>query len=172
MNPYDMTGQLITVPVQGKDSDERYTPRWVFDGLGLTFDLDPASPVEGGDCVPAHRKLTRLDDGLSADWNGLVWLNPPFSEATAWADKFRRHGNGVFLGPVANSRWWVDLIRVADVVWHCRDIPFVSPSHRGKWSSMPLAFIAMGDTAVTAVTRLAMSGVHDGVLVQPVRGAS
>jgi len=40
---------LFSVPVQGTDSDERYTPRWVFDGLGLMFDLDPASPLEGGD---------------------------------------------------------------------------------------------------------------------------
>lgn len=54
-----MSGQLFPAVVQGHDSDERYTPRWVFDGLGLTFDLDPASPVEGGDCVPARRKLTR-----------------------------------------------------------------------------------------------------------------
>lgn len=167
-----MTGQLITVPVQGKDSDERYTPRWVFDGLGVTFDLDPASPVEGGDCVPARRKLTRLDDGIAHDWHGLVWLNPPFSHSTAWADKFRAHGNGVFLGPVANGRWWFDLALVADIIWHCRDFAFTHPTHAGKRSSMPLAMIAMGDTAAAAVTRLAMSGVHDGVLVRPVRSAA
>jgi hypothetical protein len=33
--------QLITVPIQANDSDERYTPRWVFDGMGLTFDHEP-----------------------------------------------------------------------------------------------------------------------------------
>jgi len=157
---------LFAVPVQGTDSDERYSPRWIFDGLGLTFDLDPASPLEGGDCVPALRKYTRADDGLAQEWHGLVWLNPPFSHSTAWATKFRDHGNGVFLGPVANGKWWVDLVRVADVVWHCRDFAFTHPTHAGKRSSMPLAMIAMGEPAARAVTRLARSGVQDGVLMQ------
>lgn len=40
--------QLFPAPVQGRETDERYTPAWVFEGLGLTFDLDPASPVGGG----------------------------------------------------------------------------------------------------------------------------
>lgn len=163
--------QLVTTPVQGIDSDERYTPRWVFDGLGLTFDLDPASPVEGGDCVPAARKLTRDDDGLAHEWHGLVWLNPPFSQSTAWADKFRRHGNGVFLGPVANGRWWADLARVADLIWHCRDFAFTHPTHAGKRSSMPLAMMALGPVAADGVRRLARSGVQDGVLVAPERAA-
>jgi hypothetical protein len=158
--------QLIAVPIQSNDSDERYTPRWIFDGLGLAFDLDPASPVDGGDCVPATRKLTRNDDGLAHDWHGLVWLNPPFSESTRWADKFRAHGNGVFLGPVANGRWWANLVRNADVVWHCRDFAFTHPTHAGRRSSMPLAMVAYGQTAADAVTRLARSGVQDGVLMR------
>jgi hypothetical protein len=160
-----MTARLFPHPEQGLDSDERYTPRWVFDGLGLAFDLDPASPIDGGDCVPARYKLNRLDDGLCHHWDGLVWLNPPFSNATLWADRFRHHGNGIWLGPVANARWWFDLARVADVIWHCRDFPFDHPTHAGKRSSMPLAFMALGEDCATAVRRLATSGVHDGVLV-------
>lgn len=161
--------QLMPVPLQERDSDERYTPRWIFDGLGLMFDTDPASPVGGGDFVPARVKYTRNDDGLSQPWHGLVWLNPPFSQSTAWADRFRDHGNGVFLGPVANARWWFDLVRHADVIWHCRDFAFVHPTHAGKRSSMPLAMIGMGAIASAAVTRLGRSGVQDGVLVTVVR---
>lgn len=162
---------LFSVPVQGRESDERFTPAWVFLGLALTFDLDPASPVDGGDCVPALRKLTRNDDGLTHDWHGLVWLNPPFSEATPWADKFRAHGNGVFLGPIANARWWIDLAHTAGLLWLCRDFAFTHPEHAGRRSSMPLAFVAMGDDAVAGLERLARSGRHDGVLVRPVDGA-
>ena len=161
-----MTGRLFATPVQGTATDERFTPQWVFDRLGLTFDLDPASPVEGGDAVPARRKLTRLDDGLAHEWAGLVWLNPPFSAATPWAVRFMEHGNGVFLGPIANSRWWTDLANVADRLWLCRDFAFTHPTHSGKRSSMPLAFVAMGPAAVGGLTRLATSGVHDGVLAQ------
>lgn len=163
-----MTGSLFPVVVQGPDSDERFTPRWVFDGLGLMFDLDPAAPLEGGDCVPARRRYTRADDGLAQPWDGLVWLNPPFSAGTQWADRFRRHGRGVFLGPVANARWWMDLIRRAELVWHCRDLAFHHPTHAGRRSSMPLAMVAYGSESADAVIRLARSGVHDGVLVQVV----
>jgi hypothetical protein len=151
-------------PAQEVGADERYTPAWVFEGLGVTFDLDPAAPVQGGDLVPARRRFTREHDGLAQPWAGLVWLNPPFSCATAWADRFRAHADGVFLGPVANSRWWYDLASKADVIWHTRDFPFISPTHRGKWSSMPLAIIAMGAVAEAAVRRLAV-GDHPGVLV-------
>jgi hypothetical protein len=158
---------LFVVPAQGRESDERYTPKWVFDGLGLSFDLDPASPIGGGDFTPATRRFTRHDDGLALEWFGLVWLNPPFSEATAWADRFRLHGCGVFLGPIANSRWWVDLARDADLLWLCRDITFVHPEHGGRHSSMPLAFAAMGVEATSALRRLALSGRHDGVLAVP-----
>lgn len=159
---------LFVVPVQGRETDERFTPRWVFDGLGLVFDLDPASPVEGGDCVPARRKFSRMDDGLAHEWDGLVWLNPPFSSATPWADRFRQHANGVFLGPIANARWWVDLAAAADRLWLCRDFAFTHPEHAGRRSSMPLAFAAMGDAASEGLERLASSGRHDGVLVQAV----
>jgi hypothetical protein len=160
-----VTDALFAYPVQGQDSDERYTPRWIFDGLALEFDLDPASPVGGGDCVPARHKLTRLDDGLAHDWHGLVWLNPPFSESTAWAAKFKAHGCGVFLGPVASARWWFDLARDADIIWHCRDFAFTHPTHAGRRSSMPLAVIAYSPAAAAGVRRLARSGVQDGVLV-------
>ncbi len=161
------SAQLFRSPVQSRDSDERYTPRWVFDGLGLTFDLDPASPVEGGDCVPARRKLTRLDDGLNSPWSGLVWCNPPFSETTPWARKFKEHGNGVWLGPIANAAWFTDLARAADLLWLARDFAFTHPTHAGKRSSMPLAFLALGPTGAEGLRRLAASGVHSGVLALP-----
>jgi hypothetical protein len=89
--------------------------------------------------VPAAVKYTRLEDGLAQPWAGFVWCNPPFSQATAWADRFREHGDGLWLGPVANSRWWIDLASAADLLYHLRDFPFMSPSHRGRQSSMPLA---------------------------------
>jgi hypothetical protein len=157
---------LFATPPPRIDSDERFTPAWVFDGLGLVFDLDPAAPIGGGDHVPARRRFTRADDGLAQPWAGLVWLNPPFSAGTAWADRFRVHGAGVFLGPVANARWWIDLAGAADLMWHCRDFPFDHPTHAGRRSSMPLAFIALGSIATAALERLAGAGYVPGVLVE------
>lgn len=157
---------LFTTPAQGADSDERYTPAWIFDGLKLWFDTDPASPGHNaGDCVPAAVKLTKADDGLAQPWGGRVWLNPPFSNATPWARRFIDHGCGVFLGPVANAAWCIELMQAADLVWFMRDFPFTHPTHAGKRSSMPLFMAAIGPNGEAAALRsLALSGRHDGVL--------
>jgi len=163
-----VTDALFTTRVQGRDSDERYTPRWIFDGMGLKFDLDPASPGHGGgDCVPATTKLTLEHDGLNNSWSGRVWLNPPFSHGAAWADKFREHGNGVFLGPIANSRWVLQLMEAADLVWLCSDFAFTHPTHAGRRSSMPLFMAAMGDECAAGLRRLATTTTHRGVAFKP-----
>jgi len=83
-------------PSVGKTS-EWYTPRYIFEALGLTFDLDPASAGRGRDCVPARKIYTKEDDGLHQSWHGLVFLNPPFGGRNGhvpWLVKFFDHGNG------------------------------------------------------------------------------
>ncbi len=155
---------LFDSAVQGVDSDERYTPAWIFEGLGGTFDTDPASPGHGLDHVPARVKYTRADNGLEQPWRGSVWLNPPFSNATPWARKFIDHGQGVFLGPVANSAWCIEMMQAAHLVWFMRDFPFVHPTHAGKRSSMPLFMASIGYAETNALADLATSGRHEGVL--------
>ena len=158
--------QLFAAPVQSRESDERYTPRWVFEHLALTFETDPCSPGHGnGDAVPATRKITALEDGLAAEWTGLVWCNPPFSNSAAWARRFIRHGSGVFLGPFANSGWTQELLAVADLIWLCADFAFTHPTHAGKRSSMPLLFCSIGQTATDGLERLATTSGHNGTLV-------
>lgn len=152
---------------QGLDKDERYTPAWVFEGLGITFDTDPASPgVGAGDCVPAARKITKAENGLVAEWRGHVWLNPPFSASTAWARRFIDHGDGVFLGPIANAAWTIELFEAAELLWLCRDFAFTHPTHAGRRSSMPLFMASLGDECTAALDRLARSSRHAGVLVE------
>lgn len=170
-DPQSDTARLFTATPRSLDTDERFTPAWVFDALADTFDTDPASPVGGGDHVPAAYRITRLEDGLARPWHGYVWCNPPFSNGTPWADRFRAHGDGVWLGPIANARWFVDLARAADVLYLCRDIAFDHPTHAGRRSSMPLAFVALGARGEAAVTRLARSGRIGGALVTNVVAA-
>lgn len=162
--------QLFRAPVQPTESDERYTPAWVFEHLAITFDTDPCSPIDGGDFVPARIRYTAADDGLAHDWTGTVWVNPPFSASTQFADRFVAHGAGIFLGPVANARWTQDMLDAADLVWLCRDFAFVHPTHAGRRSSMPLMFCAIGDECTAALARLARSGVHRGALLRSVDG--
>ena len=160
--------QLFPHPMQSQESDERYTPFWVFEGMVLTFDLDPCAPVERIDRVPAAKRYTRLDDGLAQEWEGMVWVNPPFSNAAAFAYRFLEHRNGVFLGPVANGRWAQDMLAAADLVWLCADFPFDHPTHAGKRSSMPLMFCAIGAQAVSGLRRLDAARLHRGCLMQRV----
>lgn len=90
------------------ESDEWYTPPFIFEALGLWFDLDPCSP--GNDhWVPASKVYTKEQNGLSQQWDGLVWMNPPFGGRNGqvpWLDKFFRHGNGVALVAARTSAGW------------------------------------------------------------------
>jgi len=79
------------------DSDAWYTPAWVFDGLGVTFDLDVASPDGGLPWLPARAFYTVADDGLLQPWHGLVWCNPPYSAPTQWCRRWAQHPDGFLL---------------------------------------------------------------------------
>lgn len=105
------------------ESDEWYTPRYIFDALGLQFDLDVASPPEGPRHVPAD--FFHSEGSLEKTWHGLVWMNPPFghqSTKVKWMQKFFDHGNGVALLPDRTSApWWQEFAPLADAIL------FVSP---------------------------------------------
>jgi hypothetical protein len=78
-------------------TDDWYTPAWIFDGLGITFDLDVAAPIGGLPWVPAIQSYSESDDGLGLPWFGLVWCNPPYSAPTAWCRKWATHPAGCIL---------------------------------------------------------------------------
>jgi hypothetical protein len=89
-------------------SDDWYTPPEIFTALKLTFDLDPCSPG-ASHWVPASRVMTIADDGLSAPWFGLVWMNPPFGVRNGhvpWLRRFFAHGNGIALVRAYTSAGW------------------------------------------------------------------
>lgn len=95
-------------------TDEHYTPKYIFDSLRQTFDLDVAAPIDlSKSHVPAKAHYTELDDGLSKDWFGFVWCNPPFKNATAWANKFLDYNNGIGIFPNSNA-YWVDRLWNSD----------------------------------------------------------
>jgi len=59
-------------------SPEWATPQWLFDGLNEEFgpfDLDPCATPENAKCP---RFFTKEQDGLLYDWEGKVFMNPPY----------------------------------------------------------------------------------------------
>lgn len=153
---------LFASAVQTHDTDERYTPPWLVTALG-DFDLDPCAPVAGPLHGRAKRWFSSDDDGLAQPWRGRVWMNPPFSNAAPWVERFVRHGNGVALLPVSNASWRTNAMRHADIIWMPADIKFVGPTHAQQRISMPVFVMAIGDDNACKLRELAASGVHDGV---------
>lgn len=76
-----------------RPNSEWYTPEWLLEPLyeamdGHPFDLDPCSPTKGaGAPVRAKRHFTVEDDGLSQEWQGRCYLNPPYSDLEPWLRK-------------------------------------------------------------------------------------
>jgi len=101
------------------ESIEWYTPRDIFDALGIEFDLDPCSP--GKDIVPwipAKKHLTLKENGLMAKWEGNVFMNPPYgSDTPKWLNRLSLHGTGIallFMRP--DTRWFHKYIPLADAI--------------------------------------------------------
>lgn len=72
------------------------TPKPIVEALG-DFDLDPCG-------APDHKLAKRTyllesgQDGLALDWEGRVWLNPPYGkEAEPFLKKLGGHGRGTAL---------------------------------------------------------------------------
>lgn len=153
-------------------SDEWYTPAYVFEALGETFDLDPAS---------SHR-LTPSGQWCAAEWvsggltrawprGAFVWLNPPFGGRNGivpWLETFFAHGCGVALVPDRTSApWWQRFAAQAHAIL------FVSPKIKfigvdGKPGASPAqgtALFAAGERAVVALQNAGTARL--GVVLRP-----
>ena len=80
----------VTVAMTEVTGDDYYTDASIIHAVRRVMggiDLDPASHPLANQVVEAGRFHTVADDGLSHDWKGRVWLNPPFGQWDRWAPK-------------------------------------------------------------------------------------
>jgi DNA N-6-adenine-methyltransferase (Dam) len=142
-------------PCIGKSSDW-YTPRSIFDALGLVFDLDPCSPGPGH-WVPARKIYTKADDGLAQPWGGLVFVNPPFGGRNghvSWLRKFLEHANGVAIVRAYTSSAWFHqwAIKAEMMLFPRGKTKFVRPDGSiGRAPGHGVVLLGMGPVAVDAL---------------------
>ena len=144
----------------GRKSVEWYTPSWVFDALGLEFDLDTASPYDHETAVPAFTKYTVFDDGLEKLWFGRVWLNPPYGKNTGlWMNRMAQHGNGIALVfSRTDARWCQEAMRAATsmlfMAGRIEHVPGHENKHKKSRCGAGSVLFAFGDECANALRNL------------------
>jgi hypothetical protein len=153
---------LFTHVTESVTTNDYYTPKWLFDSMGLEFDIDVCAPVHGIPWIPAKRWFSQADDGLAQEWGGLVWMNPPYSDTTPWAYKFIEHGNGMALMPVSRSKWFLKIWNTPNIsmVATPTDFKFETPDGSQKTISVQTFLFAMGDTATEALHGMKLGRVR------------
>ena len=139
------------------ETDDWYTPSYIFSALGERFDLDVAAPKEGPRHVPAD--AWHSDLSLILPWWGFVWMNPPFGHQNVkrdWLQKFFFHGNGIALVPDRTSApWWQEAAQLSDVILFVSGkIKFERPDGTiGESPGTGTCLLATGDRAVKSLLR-------------------
>lgn len=109
---------------------EWYTPPYIIDSLGGKFDLDPCAPAT--EWHTADRCYTKEINGLSKDWEGRVFLNPPYSNPIIkhFVRRLADHGNGIALlyARCDNKMFFEDIFnRATSIKFLCDRIYFLRP---------------------------------------------
>lgn len=123
------------------ENKEWYTPKQYMDVVRKVLgriDLDPASNAIANEVVQARQYFTAKDDGLSQEWHGRVFLNPPYGRDTerkrlnqqVWSEKLvaeYKSGNVreaiLLVNAVTDTKWFQPL-------W---DYPICFTDHRIKF---------------------------------------
>jgi phage N-6-adenine-methyltransferase len=148
-----------------RKSVEWYTPPWIFEELAIEFDLDPSSPHDRElPWIPAKKRYTVFDDGLSKEWHDRVWMNPPYGEETEfWMRRMAAHGNGIALVfSRTDTEWFHEAISTAGAVLFIKGridfIPGRENEHKKSRSGAANVMFAWGADCVEALKRLAHRG--------------
>lgn len=145
-------------------TDEWYTPKEIINALGK-FDLDPCAPV-----APlwqtASVMYNKSDNGLSKQWSGRVWLNPPYSRPLIeqFVKRLAEHGNGIaLLFNRCDTAMWQDIIfKNATAVKFLRNrIRFYRPDgSRGDSPGCGSVLIAFGEDNAEALKNSPIDGKY------------
>ena len=105
-------------------TDDWSTPQDFFDAMCLLYDftLDTCATADNAKC--AHY-FSKEQDGLTQQWEGVCWMNPPYGrQIKLWVAKARRSAQQgatvVCLLPArVDTAWWHDYCEKGDY-WFVR----------------------------------------------------
>ena len=130
-------------------SDMWETPQWLFDKLNAeyNFTLDACAVPDNAKC-PVY--FTPDQDGLSQDWTGRVWCNPPYGrEIGKWVRKaFECSADVVvmLLPARTDTRWFHDYVnRGGHVEFLKGRLHFGGSKNAAPFPSMIVVFDKRGD---------------------------
>lgn len=121
---------MITPGMFSSKTIECETPQWLFDALNkeFSFTLDVCANEQNAKCA---RFFTQHDDGLSQEWRGTCWMNPPYGRMIGkWIKKAYESSllgsTVVCLVPArTDTAWWQDYILDESGSMHASEIRFL-----------------------------------------------
>ena len=125
---------------QNGGENEWYTPADIIESARKAMggiDCDPASSPLANETVKASEFFTKEDDGLSKEWRGNIWMNPPYAQpliaqfAEAVASKYEAgefEQAIILVNNATETQWFQRLLAVASgVCFPSSRIRFLSP---------------------------------------------
>jgi len=146
----------------GTGENEWYTPAEYIEKARAVmggFDVDPASNPIAQETVRASSYYTEETNGLDKEWNGRVWLNPPYAQPAIshFADKMVAEAEAgrcteaiVLTHNYTDTAWFQKMARSARAICFTRGrIKFESPTGEKAAPTQGQAFFYFGNDAKT-----------------------
>jgi hypothetical protein len=150
------------------ETNDWLTPPDLVKALG-EFDLDPCGCPGQPWLLAKKTYFLPANDGLKDPWVGRVFCNPPYgSHVGDWAERLRKHGNGIFLiFSRTETKAWEGIWQGCDaVLMPSGRIKFFRPDGSpAKTGTAPSALIAYGQNNVEALKTCGLAGA---LCVKPV----
>jgi hypothetical protein len=153
------------LPSEPNYSDEFYTPLKYISPL-MPFGIDPCAGPNRHAAV--NIDYSQGQCGLSLPWEGLAWVNPPYSLKAEFLEKLWVHGNGFGLVPNSTeSIWWQHAANQCDAFLLLKGrVAFKGPDGAKKHSNTKGSTIfAYGAEAVDRLKKAVETGALKGFIV-------
>lgn len=127
-------------------SDDWCTPEWLTSALGL-FGTDPASNNRSTVRATITYCADRGDDGLKGEWQGRVFLNPPYSKPLPWCNRLAAYENAwvALVKLDTTTKWWKALMSASPSWAPFRNrIKFVGPKGEQAGANFVSALVWKG----------------------------